>query len=179
LDTLFTCAIAFAVCPSGTSEGERRSPTGMIPGIAAAALTTMAMRFRDNSTPFYAVCSISEVMLIWAFTRKFPVRKASPASEPFSFISTFAILLLLYIADFVTISVLGGIIDFIFYAILPGLKSHFSPEDTFKMGLLRNTMPLLAVDIISRIPINIVDRFITIFGGFCLSRLIRKPLKRL
>jgi hypothetical protein len=35
------------------------------------------------------------------------------------------------------------------------------------------------VDIISRIPINIVDRFIVIFGGFFSSRLIRRWLNRL
>jgi hypothetical protein len=74
----------------------------------------------------------------------------------------------------VTVSVLGGIIDFIYYEILPGIKLHFSPEDTFKMGLLRNPMPILAVDIISRIPVNIVDRFIVIFGGFFISHLVRK-----
>jgi hypothetical protein len=183
LDTLFTCALAFAACSGGTEEGQSgprfRGLGGTLPGIAAAILTTMAQRFRDKGPSIFVICSISEVLLIWAFKKKFLPRKASPVPEPFSPISTFAVLLLLYTADFVIISVLGGIIDFISYEILPGLKRHFSPEDTFKMGFLQNSIPTLAMNIISRIPINIVDRLITIFGGFCLSLPIEKLLKRL
>jgi hypothetical protein len=42
---------------------------------------------------------------------------------------------------------------------------------------LRNNMPLLATAVLSRIPINIVDRFIAIFGGYGVSLLFRKWIK--
>jgi hypothetical protein len=48
------------------------------------------------------------------------------------------------------------------------------PEDTFKLGLIRNNMPVLAAAILSRIPINIVDRFIGIFCGYGISLLYRR-----
>jgi energy-coupling factor transport system substrate-specific component len=39
-------------------------------------------------------------------------------------------------------------------------------------------MPLLPTTILSHIPINIIDRFIVIFGGFGISLLYRKWLKK-
>ncbi|MDR1900104.1 MAG: hypothetical protein LBQ55_08860 [Treponema sp.] len=45
------------------------------------------------------------------------------------------------------------------------------------MGLLRNRLPLLAAAVLSRIPVNIIDRFITIFGGYGLGLLLRKIKK--
>jgi hypothetical protein len=97
----------------------------------------------------------------------------NPPETRASFISTFAVLLLLYIAACITISVLGGIFDFILYDVLPNSKLHYSPEDTFKMGLLRSGPPILVTNILARIPINIVDRFVVIFGGFSISLLLR------
>jgi hypothetical protein len=47
---------------------------------------------------------------------------------------------------------------------------YYSPEDTFKLGLIAGNLPALAVSILSRIPVNIVDRFIVIFGGYFISR---------
>ena len=88
-----------------------------------------------------------------------------------SFIGIFARLLILYILCCLAISVLGGIIDFFFHGIWSNPKLYFSAEDTFKIGLLRNGIPVLAMDILSRIPVNIVDRFIVVFGGYFISRL--------
>jgi hypothetical protein len=53
-------------------------------------------------------------------------------------------------------------------------KSYFSAEDAFKIGLLPSGIPVLAMDILSRIPVNIVDRFIVIFGGYFISGIYRK-----
>jgi hypothetical protein len=39
---------------------------------------------------------------------------------------------------------------------------------------LRNNVPVLASAILSRIPINIVDRFIAVFGGYGISLVFRK-----
>jgi hypothetical protein len=171
LDTVFTAALAFTAGPFW--------------GIAAAVLTTIAGAFRINNSiiSVFVLCSIAEVLLICLVRKKVstvlvPGQKNreffGAGAEPFSLISAFAILLLLYIGDFLAISVLGGILDFVLYELLPGAKPYFSPEDTFKMGLPGDTMPVLAMDIISRIPINIVDRFIVIFGGFFISRVMKK-----
>jgi len=82
--------------------------------------------------------------------------------------------MVLYIVCSLTISVLGGVIDYLHYSVLSNSKRSFSAEDTFKISLLRSGIPVLAIDILSRIPVNIVDRFIVIFGGYFISRLIIK-----
>jgi hypothetical protein len=84
--------------------------------------------------------------------------------------------MLLYIVCCFAISILGGVIDFIFHYRLSNPKIYFSAEDTLKMGLLRSNIPVLAMNILSRIPVNLVDRFIVIFGGYFISRGIKKFL---
>jgi hypothetical protein len=171
LDTVFTCAVTFVAGP--------------VAGIAVAVLTTIIISFRDSSTWLFVLCRITEVLLVWfmkpgprAAVWPFRRRGAEPSPESpeikTSFINTFAALLLLYIAACVAVSVLGGILDFILYDVFTNEKLHYSPEDTFKMGLLRNGPPILLANILSRIPINIVDRFIVIFGGFAISRLLKE-----
>jgi hypothetical protein len=46
----------------------------------------------------------------------------------------------------------------------------------FCAGLLRNNVPFLPTAILSRIPINIADRFIVIFDGYGISLFFRKWL---
>jgi hypothetical protein len=75
--------------------------------------------------------------------------------------------------DCLLISVVGGIIDFVLYNLLAAPRGAY-PEDIFKLGLYRNNVPALAAAILSRIPINIVDRFIAIFGGYGISLLYRR-----
>ncbi|MDR2313810.1 MAG: hypothetical protein LBE02_04680 [Spirochaetaceae bacterium] len=168
LDTVFTCAVTFTAGP--------------VAGIAVAVLTTIIILFRDGSTWLFVLCSITEVLLVWFMqpgprTAAWSFRRKEPPPDlpeiKTSFVNTFAALLLLYIAACVAVSVLGGILDFILYDVFSNEKLHYSPEDTFKMGLLRNGPPILAANILSRIPINIVDRFIVIFGGFAISRFLK------
>jgi hypothetical protein len=170
LDTVFTCAVTFTAGP--------------VPGMVVGVLTTIIILFRDSSTWLFVFCTIAEVLLVWlmkpgprdpfpGFSRRSREAELPPAETKVSFINTFAGLLLLYIAACITVSVLGGIFDFILYDVLPNSKLHYSPEDTFKMGLLRGGPPILLANILSRIPINIVDRFVVIFGGFSLSLLLR------
>jgi len=79
-------------------------------------------------------------------------------------------LMLLYILCALAISVLGGIIDYLSHLFLEIHLLFYSVDDTFKPALIMNNLPVLAVNILSRIPVNIVDRFIVIFGGFFISR---------
>jgi hypothetical protein len=85
--------------------------------------------------------------------------------------------LFLALADCVVISVLGGLIDYIVYMRMSQPRSTFSPEDIFKLGLLRNNIPVLWSDILARIPINLIDRFVVIFGGYGVSRLMVRFLR--
>jgi len=167
LDTIFNAAVCFSV--------------GLIPGIITALVTYIGITLRySNSTPF-VLCSIVEVLLIWRFNpdRSVGPKEAYlPKAAVTSFVSVLARLIVLYIVCSLAISVLGGVIEYIYYTILPNSKLYFTAEDAIKLGLLRNDIPALALNILSRIPVNIVDRFIVIFGGYFLARGIRQVVMK-
>ena len=122
---------------------------------------------------FYA-CVIVEVLLVCFFHGKMKKREEVFLQKPSlqSFIYIAPLLLGLAALDCIAVSITGGIIDFTLTSL--NVPRSISPEDTFKLGLLWNNVPLLSASILSRIPINIVDRFIAIFGGYGVSLLFRK-----
>jgi len=171
LDTVFTAAVTFSA--------------GLIPGLVTALLSYIAFCIRDDSFfhPFI-LCGIVEVILLWRLTpdqtdKKIPEKPLAASTEMkvTTIIHVFAKLMVLYVLCWLAVSVLGGIIDFFFYGLGSNPKLYFSAEDTFKIGLLRSGIPLLAMDILSRIPVNIVDRFIVVFGGYFISRLMMKIIR--
>jgi len=171
LDTVFTAAVTFSA--------------GLIPGLVTALLSYIAFCVRDDTFfhPFI-LCGIAEVIILWRFKpdqhdKKFPEKflVASTDMKVTATIRVFAKLMVLYVLCCLTVSVLGGIIDFFFFGLGANPKLYFSAEDTFKMGLLRSGVPLLTMDILSRIPVNIVDRFIVVFGGYFISRLMIKIIR--
>jgi hypothetical protein len=170
LDTLFNAAITFSA--------------GLLPGIATALLTyTINAFFYDTpETLFFVFCGIAEVILVWIFHRRFEKlwtpSRASPAPVPYSFIAAVSSLLILALIACAVISILGGIIDTALFIIFSQTRVDFSPEGTFRLGLLRNGIPLLWANILSRFPVNLVDRFIVVFGGYGISLLIGKIYPR-
>ena len=151
IDTLFTAAVCFA---TGLAPG---LVTALIPGVVFTVMT-------GNLTPFI-LCSIAEVFLV-CLLKPSNARGRTPGGISVAQVAgIFARLTVLYIVCALAISVLGGVIDFIFYDVLQKPNEYFSPEDTFKIGLPDSGIPPLVINILSRIPVNIVDRFIVIFGG--------------
>jgi len=176
IDTIFNAAICFSA--------------GLIPALVTVTLVYPVMDFLVNRyirilpvelgffSNVWVICMIVEILLIWLFYKKMKKREAVFLEAPGlnTFTGVAVQLLVLAVIDCVVISVTGGIID---YALtVSSMPRSFSPEDYFKLGLLRNNMPLLATAILSRIPINIVDRFIVIFGGYGISLLYRKWLNK-
>jgi hypothetical protein len=169
LDTLFNAAITFSA--------------GLLPGIFTAIFpfVIFALRQQPPEINFFVLCSIAEVFLIWIFHRR--LKKAwAPSGGPsaalgpvsYSFIAAASSLLILALIDCAMISILGGAIDTTIFMLFSQPKIQFSPEGTFRLGLLRNGVPLLWANILSRFPINLVDRFIVVFGGYGVSLLIGK-----
>jgi hypothetical protein len=175
LDTLFTAAVYFTV--------------GLIPALITAVLLPVFTTFEYIlimnlsietalwTYPF-ALCVIFEVLLIFLFRNKLKPLDAAFRKNLslYAFINLAPLLMLIVALDCIAVSVTGGIIDYIL-ALLSAPKV-FYPEDSFKIGLLRNNAPLLASAILSRVPINIVDRFFVIFGGYGVSLGWRKILGR-
>jgi hypothetical protein len=164
MDTLFTIALTFAAGP--------------LWGIITAVLTTAFigyLYYQFWGTYLYVLCTIAAVLLTWVFCRRFKlVPFPEPAGQSTWFIRVISILLILSIVMCVLISVLGGIIAFIISGVLNVPEYAISPDFFFRLGLLRHNIPVLAADILARIPINIVDRPITVFGAYGLSLLLRK-----
>jgi len=157
LDTVFTAAVAFAA--------------GLVPGIIVAVLGWLVPCLFWGFN-FFVICSITEVLLICALK---PAAANIPDFASKEKITAYytglaAKLMLLYILCAITISVLGGVIDYISQLFLEIHSDYFSVDDIFKPGLIMNNFPTLAVNILSRIPVNIVDRFIVISGGYLISR---------
>ena len=179
LDTVFTAAICFT---AGLVPG-------IITGIGFPAVLTPFKYVYMLKLPvetcwvvyFFFICALAEILLICFFHKKIKPREveflnnlAAGKSLPQSFIPLAVQLLTLTVLACIVISVIGGIISYI-VGLLSIPRSRY-PEDTFLLGLLRNNVPQLASAILSRIPINIVDRFIVIFGGYGISLLYRKWL---
>jgi hypothetical protein len=165
LDTVFSAAVTFAF--------------GLWPGLATVLLTKAAFIVSGGSLDPFILCSFAEVLFICLLKPPQPgelsKRNLALSEAAFtSFISIFARLMLLYIVCSVAVSVLGGIIEFIYHTVLPNPKLYFSAEDTLKIGLLESGIHPLAMNILSRIPVNFVDRLIVIFGGYFISRGIGK-----
>jgi len=169
LDTVFTAAIAFSF--------------GLIPGIIVAVFTWLLPCLYYQSINFFVLCSIAEVLLICALKPSAPdIPKFTPKEKIIVLYTVVAAkLMLLYIICAVSISALGGIINFLPHLFQETDVYYYGVEDTFKPALIMNNLPTLAVNILSRIPINLVDRFIVIFGGYFISlgliKLLNKPAK--
>ena len=171
LDTIFNAAVCFSA--------------GLVPGLITAGLSYTALALRDSGFHPFVLCGVAEVLLVWRL-------KPSPSelslintanitateTKRDTLVSILARLMLLYIAASLAVSVLGGIIDFITYNLLSNSKTFFSAEDTFKIAFLKSNIHPLAVNIMSRIPVNMVDRFIVIFGGYGVAVVIGKLIRR-
>jgi hypothetical protein len=172
LDTVFTVAVAFAF--------------GVWPGVLTGALFYPASNILYNlilhtgmnafgAVNVFVLCTLSEILLVCFFRTKIRPGRPAVSGESFlrSLIGAAAQLLALAALDCLLISVVGGLIDFVLYNLFAAPRGSY-PEDIFKLGLYRNNVSALTAAILSRIPINIVDRFIAIFGGYGISLLYRK-----
>jgi len=173
LDTLFTAAVYFSA--------------GLFPALITAVLLPVFTAFECilflnlnietvwGAYPF-VLCVIFEVLLIFFFRKKLKPLDAAFRKDPslYAFINFVPLLMLIAVLDCIMVSVTGGIIDYIL-TLLSASKA-FYPEDSFKLGLLRNNVPLLTASILSRVPINMVDRFFVIFGGYGVSLVYRKVM---
>ena len=175
LDTVFTAAVCFSL--------------GLVPGLIAGpilGLATTLIRYHfvlgqvelAGASALFTLCIAAEVVLICLFHKKILAKEEAPflaAPSLVSFIAMTPLLLSLAALACIVVSVTGGIIDFTLTQF--STPRPIFPEDTFKLGLLRNNMPVLSSAIFSRIPINIVDRFFVILGGYGISLLYRKILR--
>ena len=175
LDTVFTVAICFA---AGLVPGLL---TGVVFSILISPFIYIYLYHHPVEMIFaskiFSICVVVELLLVYFFHKKIRSREAVFLDKPSlsSFIGLAPLLLILVAIDCIAVSFSGGVIDFMLTR-ASAVRPYF-PEDSFKLGLFRNNVPVLTAAILSRIPINIVDRSIVIFGGFGISLAYRKLLR--
>jgi hypothetical protein len=158
---MFTVAVTFTV--------------GVVPGLGTALLSYIAAIIKDGAFNPFVLCMIAEVLIVWRLKpASVNWKSVMPQEKSIILVRVFARLMLLYVVACLTVSILGGLIAYIFYTVLPNTKHNFSAEDVVKIALLRSGLHDLALNIISRIPVNLIDRFIVIFGGYGVSILVKK-----
>jgi len=158
IDTIFTAALTFYA--------------GLIPGLATVLLFQMYWPFFvDTHVSPFSIVSIIEVIIIWRLRPDSgPTWPGLRGRRAFAeSINICAGLMLLYIAVSVSASVSGGLIDYIRFTRVELYRRFFAPNDVFRFAFYDSGFHPLAIAILSRFPINLIDRFIVITGGFAVA----------
>jgi hypothetical protein len=181
LDTIFTAAAAFA--------------GGLVSGIISAVLTTVLYGLANTITtgmPYfgayylYMLCSIAIVLLVRLFARFFPeecdsVRVIGGQTQPYNGKirqgSLFIMLATLSLVMCLVVSVMGGLISAGITAITGVVDKSGPPETYFRLGFIKQGFNLTASEILARIPVNIADKPIAVFGGYGIAFLVKKIVK--
>ena len=176
LDTIFTVAVTFLA--------------GLLPGIICAIITTFVYSFIYYlvwGMPyywmwyFYIICSIAAVLLVMFFARFFREEykrvQIGVYSESSGKQQLFAVIIMLAIlsaAMCALISVLGGLISTFINIASNVVPEDVPPETWLRMGFLRQGFSLTVSEILSRIPVNMADRPISVFCGYGIAFLVKK-----
>jgi hypothetical protein len=75
-------------------------------------------------------------------------------------------LILLSFCLCLAISVLGGLVAALIQSINPSLAGRQGLSGHFSVTMFGKKLPLTLTEILSRIPVNIIDRLITVFAGY-------------
>ena len=168
-------------------------------GATCGALSTIIGKtiwFSDWISYLFFICSIATALITWLFIRFFPseLDLSSEQAKYEKMIATAGIgsksgklaqsmnrvivLLLLSFALCLVISVLGGLISGLILLINPSQIG-----ERVLAGLLSDTMsggavPIFLAEILSRIPVNIIDRLIAAFGGYGAAVVFRRMIRR-
>jgi hypothetical protein len=176
MDTVFTITVTFI--------------GGLFWGCLTGVLTNIAghtMSFWGWEGYLFSLCNILTAVITWKFTRIFLSEltfisdKNETESASFfksrrldNFMSKIFVLMLLSFILCFAISILGGLIaSFIEIIRTPHSVNLASQHSDFYSGL-----PLVLREIVSRVPINIIDRIISVFAGFGIAYAIGKVVNK-
>jgi hypothetical protein len=180
MDTIFTVAM--------TLYG------GLVCGVFTGLLTNLIgnmLNFSGWVDILYALCNVAVALVTFFFIRLFPAELRFGAGQTIKtgafetakyhsrlmrLMNTLVVLLLLSFVMCIVISILGGLIA-VFIKFVWG-TSKPGPEFFFKLALLRKTLPPAIVEILARIPLNIIDRLLSVLGGYGVAALLWRLLPR-
>jgi len=175
LDTILTITITFM--------------GGLFWGMLTGALTNVIVHtiyFWGWEAYLFALCNIATALITWLFIRTFPQDLNFAKSKKNLAVKTFhnsqhlntvvlriIILVLLSFVLCFAMSILGGSIA----AFIHILNSSSADELHFRAWFgftMFPHLPLIWVEILSRIPVNIIDRFISVFAGYGIAVVLNR-----
>jgi hypothetical protein len=164
IDTIFTIALTFS--------------RGLFWGLLTGVLTHLVNNSLFSSgwpIYLYTFCSIVTALITAFFIRLFPGELGFHRRSTRPHMDRVIALLLLSFALCIVMSVQGGLtaalIEFLGTS---GSSGTEGPELLFKLTLLRRSLPLVGVEILSRVPLNVIDRLVSVFGAYGIAVLIAK-----
>jgi hypothetical protein len=190
LDTIFTLMVCFLAGPWWAAfttavhlvfpllyENHLAAGVGLHLGGA-----NLLLYFNGAPSLLFGLCTISAVMLAWFFSRHYRLFddtdqgswEPDSGGGPGGALSLIAILFTLSLYMCMVVSVTGGIISWLIPRIFNVSSESPTPESYYKLGMLLNGYPVLLAEILSRLPINIPDRLISVFGAYGAALLVRK-----
>jgi len=170
---------------------------GLFWGCLTGALTNIAghtVNFWGWEGYLFILCSIVTAAITWKFSHAFPgelnftqvKNKNDTKFTTYSkslrldkFMNIFFVLTLLSFTLCIAMSIMGGLISYLIEVIRiqttdNNITNPSSQPSDFYAGL-----PLILREIISRIPINIIDRIISVFAGFGIAWVIGKIMGKI
>jgi hypothetical protein len=178
LDTLFTIAAAFIFGPA----------VGTLTAVFSIILTC-ALHNQEWSSYLYIFCSIAGVFLACGFARAFSLFQPAPAPHEavyagrdikiYTVLKNIAALFMLALAMCFVVSVLGGVTSMVITLVNPSRAYNPDPEIWFLLGILYQGIPLFVAEILARIPINIIDRIMSVFGAYGIAVLAAKVRQKI
>jgi len=181
-DTIATIAVTFT--------------GGLLCGVLCGALTNIiahSINFWSWAGYLFALCNIATAFITWMFCRFFPNqmnltgKKAQTdtlslpqqSNKLSGVMDRIVILSLLSFALCIAMSILGGFISTIIVTITPPLGDRSDLPGILSATMFTKQVPLILKEILSRIPINSIDRLISAFGGYGIALGIRALLIRI
>jgi hypothetical protein len=167
LDTVFTAMAAFY--------------GGLWPGVLTGLLTNAiytTIWFDGWGGYLFGICNAIVAALTVLFVRLCPDELDLGREDPSlarrsrrlsGVLYRFTALFLLAFALTAALSVSGGFIAFCIKALTPGPAEIPGPEEFYAPPLSGMGLPALLVEITSRIPVNVLDRLLTVFCGYALA----------
>ena len=171
LDTIFTMTLAFLGGPLWGAL------TGLCTNIILHCVWYGGLLYF-----LFALCNIAVALVTALFVRFFPAEldvaggRPAPVPAPQSqrFVRLLDLSIVLILLSFglcIAISILGGLIGTLIKTIIPNPNS--GTELRFLSTLVRKNLPLVLVETLSRIPVNIIDRPVSAFCAYRAARLLR------
>jgi hypothetical protein len=182
MDTMFTAAFTFFA----------GLPCGLVTAVMSHIIINPLLS-TDLPNYLYIICSIAVAVVTAFFMRLFPAecsaglrrrrdvkfagparfgRPPAPPPRNDGFFDRIAVLFVLSLAMCMAVSLLGGLVSTL-------IETFFIPRNTYDDGIFifRKMLvrkfgeggawpSLLAVEILCRVPVNILDRLIAVFGGY-------------